>query len=311
MPPPSTLATSSLERSWFGDDVLDLEARAARSVAATAAHAVGLKVFPAVARHLMALLDDPDVTIGALREPIEQDPALAARLLRVANSAAYAPGQPCRSIDEAVLRLGTQRVKAIVAGITAFGMFPADDAAAHRIRAHGAGVAAILGVLGGEWRRGWVGDLFLVGLLHDLGKLAAIQVGEMSYERLPVGVDGYPDRVHRYERLRLGFDHAALGAAILLGWNFDLEVSQVVAWHHRPGRAYAAGGGVGTAVALLRIADRVDFRLRDDPRLDEAFLDELFEHGEVGYVDLSRDVLAAMWPKLVAAHGELQRVLID
>ena len=301
---------SSVEASWFGDDLLAVEGRAAQSGAAAAAQAVGLKVFPAVAQHVMGLLADPHATIGDLRGPIEQDAALASRLLRVANSVAYSRGRPVASIDDAVLRLGHAQVRAIVAGISAFGMFPAEGEVAERLRAHGAGVAAVVGVLGRTWRQEHVGDLFLCGLLHDLGKLAALQVGEVSYADLPRRVLETPDCVHRIERARTGYDHAALGATVLAGWRFDRDVVKTVAWHHRPGRAYAEGGDIGVSVALLRLADQIDYRLRTQPELDQAYLDELTQRGEASYCDLSRDVIEAVWPKLRQAHAEMQAALI-
>ncbi|RZO54597.1 MAG: HDOD domain-containing protein [Sandaracinaceae bacterium] len=303
-------SVNAVEASWFGDDLLEIEGRAAQSVAAAAAQAVGLKVFPAVAQHVMRLLEDPNITIGDLRGPIEQDASLASRLLRVANSVAYSRGRPVNSIDEAVLRLGFDQVRAIVAGISAFGMFPADGDVAHQLRAHGAGVAAVIGVLGRTWRGGHVGDLFLSGLLHDLGKLAALQVGEVAYADLPAKVLSSPDCVHRIERMRTGYDHAALGATVLAGWRFDRDVVKTIAWHHRPGRAYAEGGDIAVAVALLRLADQIDYRLRADPELDEAFLAELAQRGETSYADISRDVLEALWPKLREAHAEMQAALI-
>ena len=110
--------------------------------------------------------------------------------------------------------------------------------------------------------------------------------------------------------MRTGYDHAALGATVLAGWRFDRDVVKTIAWHHRPGRAYAEGGDIAVAVALLRLADQIDYRLRADPELDEAFLAELAQRGETSYADISRDVLEALWPKLREAHAEMQAALI-
>ncbi|MGF1465921.1 MAG: HDOD domain-containing protein [Sandaracinaceae bacterium] len=307
-----TLTEDPVEAEWFGGrGDLRLRPDAVRSVAAAAAQAVGVKVFPAVARHVMSLLADERCTIRSLRVAIEQDPGLAGRLLRVANCAAYTRGTACRSIDDAVLRLGYRQVRGIVAGITAFGMFPTACPVGHAVRAHSAGVAAILGVLGRAWRTGDAGDLFLVGLLHDLGKLAGLQVGEFPYNDLEDDDLRAPDRVHVWERARAGYDHAALGAAVLHGWRFDSVVVRTVAAHHDPGLAYAEDGGVGLGVALLRLAEAIEYQLHRGPELDADFLDEVGRSGECSYAGFSREVLYGMWPRLAACHHELQAALID
>src|ERR1700744_6358274 len=90
-PPPlpasqQKLAESIREDLWFGDDDPKRTAEeASRSTAAAAALAAGLKPFPIVAQRVMTLLADPDTPVVKVRKAIEQDPALAASLLRVAN----------------------------------------------------------------------------------------------------------------------------------------------------------------------------------------------------------------------------------
>lgn len=301
-----------LESEWFAEDgVLGLNPRAARSVAAAAAQAVGLKTFPAVAQHVLGLVSDPDVAIGDLRGAIEQDAALAGRLLRVANCSAYTRTSRCKSIDDAVLRLGTNRVKNLVAGIAAFGMFPAESAFATEVRAHSAGVAAVVAQLGRHWRDGYSGDLFLLGLLHDLGKLASLQVGDLPYPELTDEERAQPDRVHRWEQERVGYDHAALGATVLHGWRFDHALIEAVAWHHEPGRAMQAPGDVGLAVALLRLADGIDYALRDGPTPDREVIGALARSGAADYAGFDAPTLESLWTELADVHHEVQSALIE
>src|SRR4051812_47554640 len=105
------LAESVREELWFGDDD---PARswlsASQSLATAAVAAAGLKPFPTVAQRVMKLLSDPDVKVSKIRAAIEQDPALAARLLRVTNSAVYGTATPCKNIEDAIVRLGSRTV---------------------------------------------------------------------------------------------------------------------------------------------------------------------------------------------------------
>ena len=304
------LAESIREDLWFGDDDPQRTAQeASKSLAAAAAVAAGLKPFPVVAQRVMTLLADPDTPVVKVRKAIEQDPALTARLLRVANSALYSPAVACRSVEDAVMRLGSRTVTEIVVSLATLGMFSdAKSGYGAAFRNHCVGVAAVGRVLGTEWRYKGVEHVFLSGLLHDIGKLLAMQVGEIRYEALdPVAVTT-PDQVHMHERAFAGYDHAVLGAHVLERWKLPDEIAKVVALHHQPGRAFAIGGNVALGVALLRLADNIDFQIRKSRDLDEAYVETLVRDGAAEYTQFSQDVLRAMWPKFIAAHDEALRI---
>lgn len=314
-PPPlpaaqQRLAESIREDLWFGDDdPLRTAQQASRSLAAAAALAAGLKPFPVVAERVMTLLADPDMQVVKVRKAIEQDPALTARLLRVANSALYAPALACRSVEDAVLRLGVRAVTEIVVTLATLGVF-ADAKKGYGLsfRNHCLGVAAVARVLGTEWRHQGVDHLFLSGLMHDIGKLLAVQVGEIRYEALDPSALASPDQVHVHERAFAGYDHAVLGAHVLERWRLPDEIARVVALHHQPGRAFAIGGNLGVGVALLRLADEVEFQIRRDRELDERFVEHLLRDGAAEYSQLSSDLLRAMWPKFLTAYDEALRL---
>ncbi|HEY0463633.1 MAG TPA: HDOD domain-containing protein [Polyangiaceae bacterium] len=304
------LAESIREDLWFGDeDPQRTMEEASRSLAAAAAMAAGLKPFPIVAQRVMTLLADADTPVIKVRKAIEQDPALAARLLRVANSALYAPTVACRSVDDAVMRLGSRTVSEIVASLATLGLFAdAKQGFGALFRSHCVGVAAVARVLGSEWRHKGVEHVFLSGLMHDIGKLLAMQVAEIRYEALEPTAITTPDQIHVHERAFAGYDHAVLGAHVLERWKLPHEISAVVALHHQPGRAFAIGGNIGLGVALLRLADDIEFQIRRERALDEAYVETLIRDGAAEYTQFSRDVLRAMWPKFIVAYDEAQRI---
>src|SRR5436190_1391424 len=84
---------------------------------------------------------------------------------------------------------------ALVAGLRPFNTTTKNSA---RIRDHLVGVAAIARLLGLEWGN-QAGAIFACGLLHDIGKLLLIQVGEIDYDALPAPMLARPDRSHLYE----------------------------------------------------------------------------------------------------------------
>ncbi len=303
---PERLADSVLESLWYGEaDSAHADYQASRSLAAAIGRAGALKPLPGSTAEVLRLLSDPTCAVPRLVHALERDTATSARLLQIANSAFFRPTSPCISTAHALVRLGNRTVGEIVLGIAALGMF--DDAAgvAGTIVDHCVGVGAIARTLATEWSMKETDGVFVSGMLSDLGKLFAYQTKEVDYSKLHDDALEQPDRVHGFERLWVGWDHAVLGGHIVASWQLPLAVCQSVAWHHQPGRAYAEGGTIGLTVALLRMADACEYQLRVSPEVDEAFIDQLAACGAASYAGISRDVLAAMWPKLVASRNEM------
>ena len=73
---------------------------------------------------------------------------------------------------------------------------------------------------------------FTAGLLHDIGQLVLVnEKPEIYLAMLGAALDG--DDLVAHERAAFGFDHAELGEALAMRWNFPLEIQQAIAWHHQ------------------------------------------------------------------------------
>jgi putative nucleotidyltransferase with HDIG domain len=301
------LAETVSEELWFGDpDPERGELDASRSLAAHAGRATGLRPFPATAAEVLSLLRRPDYAMGKLEGLITSDASLASRFLSVANSAVYRRLSPCNTVRAALVRLGSQSVRDVVAGIATMSMFADVNGTGVGIRNHSAGVAAIGRTLAYEWRLKEAEQLFLCGLLHDVGKLLLLQSGDNFYDG-PTG--DVADQVHLQERKKLGYDHAVLGAHVLEHWKIPAPVPQIVAWHHQPARAFQLGGTIGVMVALLRVADEIEYQLRRETKLDEAFVEGLARQGAASYVGFEASDLRAVWSLVVDARAEIVAIL--
>lgn len=264
-----------------------------------------IRPFPMVARQVLSLLGNEDYRTADLEGVIMKDPALSATFLRIANSALYRTLVPCESVLMACARLGRNTVREIVVGVATMDMFRDVKSRGATIRNHCAGTAAIARTLADEWRLRSGDQLFLTGLLHDIGKLLCMQAGIESYDGLPPDALDSPDRLHLVERDRLGYDHAMLGAHVLANWKIPEPIAQVVAFHHQPERAYAGGGTVGMQVAMIRLADRLEYRLRQDSAVNEAVIEELSHSLEARHVGFSAADLRATWGRMIDSRDEV------
>ena len=105
-----------------------------------------LPMLPRTAHRVLEVAEDEGADAKALAALVEQDPTMAARLLRTANSAAYAPEEPIVSLQQAVARLGLQTVRAIAFASAAQGsVFRSSDGArrVERLWRHSAAAACL------------------------------------------------------------------------------------------------------------------------------------------------------------------------
>jgi HD-like signal output (HDOD) protein len=295
------LSTSILEELWFGeDDPKSSDEAAASSMAAKLAELEGLRPFPAIVQRVMEYVSRPDFDVRRLETMIEEDPALAGKVLRVANSAAFAGSQPVPSIREAAVRLGARQISDVAASIAAMAMFKDVKGVGRAIRDHMVTTAMLVRVLGSRKERASPAG-YLTGLMHDMGKLLLLQTEDETYEAA-LGKVKNTDEVHLREREMLGFDHAVLGGHVLKIWGLPDPIPRVVAWHHQPMRAYEEGGEVGLTVALIRVADQIEPLLRAHAGLDSPQLKRIAANSDCAHAGLRERDFADLWSDLEDAH---------
>jgi HD-like signal output (HDOD) protein len=297
------LATSVLEELWFGeDDPKASDEAAANSLAAKLAELEGLRPFPAVVQRVMEYVRRPDFEIRQLQMMIEEDPSLSAKVLRVANSAAFAGAQPVASIRDAAVRLGARAVSDVTASVAAMALFKDMKGAGRVVRDHMVATAMVARVLSSR-KESASPSAYITGLLHDAGKLLLMQTEDAAYEAL-LGQITNPDEIHLRERELLGFDHAVLAGHTLKQWGLPDPIPRIVAWHHQPSRAYEEGGEVGLTVALLRIADQLEPMLKTRQPADAAKLKRLCANSDCAHAGIAQHDLMALWPELEDAHRD-------
>jgi putative nucleotidyltransferase with HDIG domain len=300
------LSTSVLEELWFGeDDPAVADAKAAQSLAAHLAELEGLRPFPVVVQKVIACVAHPDFRTEQVRDLIEEDPALAARILRVANSVAFRARVPCASIQDAIVRMGARTVADLASGMAAMTAFADLKGAGKAVREHCVGTAAIVRALAYRMSDGVDPAVaFLVGLLHDIGKLLILQTRHQSYAELVAATAGTPDELHLQEREFLGYDHAVLGGHVLAKWGLPNPVPKIVCWHHQPARAYKEGGSLAVLVAVVRVADVIDTLVASERLTDGAALKRLAAGSDAVHGGIREQDIVATFSEASALRGE-------
>ena len=309
-PPARTtkISESILEELWFGeDDAHAINAQAAASFAAALADLEGLRPFSEVARRVLEQVADKNFEVGRLQAIIEQDPALATKVLRLANSAAFRPREACVSIKQAIMVLGSRTLSEVATSLSMMAMFSDMSGIGRSVRDHCASTGALVRALALH-RSNTGSSSFIVGLLHDFGKLLLIQAQPATYLKIHGNQIADADTIHLREREVLGFDHAVLGAHILRKWGLPDPVPKIVAWHHQPARAFAEGGQVAQLVALVRLAEKIDRFLGQESRPSKEEIERIAQAPECEYLGFGARDLEEIWDELRQVKQEAEQI---
>ena len=212
-----------------------------------------------IIQRILELMSREEANRNELAALVSRDPSLAARLLGLANSPFFAPTKAITTIPQALMLLGFSHVRDIVVGLSLWESLEAKDARARKRREslwlHSVAVAGAARQLA-EHVGSDGGLAFVVGLLHDIGKLVlGLRFGETYWAILDDAEERRCDLV-ALEHYWFGCDHAEVGRWLLDAWSLPPTMGIGVAHHHLPLRAHSFKGTI-PAVAAVTAADRL------------------------------------------------------
>lgn len=240
-------------------------------LARLASGALALPLLPRVATEIMAIVRDPEADAAALARLIHQDPALAAHVLRIANSPAFLPRTPIVSLQQAITRLGFGTLGEIaLAASLQGGVFrvPGFEDELALIWKHALGSASFAREVARQ-RRCNVESAFLCGLLHTIGKPAVLQTC----------IDIAAERRERPERpvlVALAEElHCEVGRVVAERWALPTVVVNAIATY----RDYDSAPEAALEPMITSIADRLAREMiRPDGDLESLRTDPAFTH---------------------------------
>jgi putative nucleotidyltransferase with HDIG domain len=238
-----------------------------------------LPALPSIVLDLIHSLGREDVDVKALAEKMSRDQALAAKILRLANSSFYGLAGKVKTVKQAIVVLGFDSARAlavaskVIATIQGDGTRQADVADFWR---HS--IATALCAKNLARQAGLDQDAaFIAGLLHDIGRLVLATRFPAEYarvlddcERLDLTVDAAELRV-------FGLDHQGAGQMLAEAWKFPPLIQRAIGQHHAPASADLGDlpGVVHAANAMVHALDLGSGRHVAVPRLLDAAWDSL------------------------------------
>jgi putative nucleotidyltransferase with HDIG domain len=203
------------------------------------AYAGDLPTLPDIALKVLELAGSDEASARQIEDALQRDQALAARVLRMSNSAYYAMRGTVSTLSHAVVILGTRALRTVVLAACSESLcqhkrssFKDRTLWRHSVAS---GIAARF--IARRCRYAMPEEAFVAGLLHDIGKLVLDVNHREQYKVVVQRAFQTGESFLEIEREVFGFDHAQIGALVARKWDLAVRTREAIEWHHEPDRA--------------------------------------------------------------------------
>lgn len=192
-----------------------------------------LPTLPQVVTKILAMTDSAKVNAVDISK--EMDQSLSAKVLKVANSAYYggrASGK-VNSLHHAIMIIGFDMVKEIVLTASFFHTFKNSEEIEEfkPLWTHSLACALVAKRLGWVYRYEPLDEAYLVGLIHDIGKLVIQQYFPDQYRQIQAKTREGRDPLMAEKEI-MGLTHAEIAGRMAAHWNFQESLVDALAHHH-------------------------------------------------------------------------------
>ncbi len=205
---------------------------------------------------IIQIINDPCSSAKDLKDIIEKDPPLSAKLLKLSNSAFYSYPKEIKGVQEAIVLIGFSAVKELALSQKVCELFRNDDSingySRNALWKHCNAVAILAKLI---YRREFSKsgeNAYIAGLLHDIGIIVEDQFLQNRFKNCVMNAEKEKKNLYQNERELFGFDHLEIGEALAKSWSFPDELIAAIGSHHNPEKT---DGAYRILASTLYVAD--------------------------------------------------------
>jgi putative nucleotidyltransferase with HDIG domain len=256
-----------------------------------------LSTTPALLGRILSLVGDDTKSTEEICDLISYDPAMAQRVLKIANSSFFAHSGQIKDIRQAVLFLGLDRIKSIAVGMTVMHIFPSVGAfRVENLWLHSYEVAFLSSALTEKIAITRPQESFLAGLLHDIGRIVFYSMDHASFLTVET-----TDTMLEQEHAVFGCTHAEAGAWFAEDIGLPNSVVTSIRHHHKP----SAAPDEMNIVSLVSLAEA--FTRTFSPRVEDDGIWTPEHDAIILEFSLSPEDIHSLGNRFGAARGDIER----
>jgi HD-like signal output (HDOD) protein/ActR/RegA family two-component response regulator len=257
-----------------------------RGVVGRIAH---LPALPRTCTRLRDAMMKPNVSVREVARIISDDPAVAAKVLQLVNSAFFRLARRITGLEQAVSYLGFNAIRTLVMSVEVFCAWRSDasigDLNPETLQEKAQRTAAAAQALSSDTT--FADDALLSGLLHNIGYWVLLQECPQELQRAIDVARTNRIALHVAEQEVIGASHAAIGAYLLGVWGLPYPVIEAVAFQHCPQRINQTGFDV---LAALVTAQSLQATQTSEAVVDAGYLQAL--HAPIDWTEAQQRVYA-------------------
>lgn len=191
-----------------------------------------LPTIPIVATKVMRLIESDNVQVDEIAKVVATDPAVAARVLKIANSAFYGCQRQIQTISGAIVVLGFGTLRSLVVAASVKDVYSAYGLSEKLLWEHSFAAAVAARMLAHDTRMANAEEAFLAGLLHDIGKIIMNSIDRDKSQEVVQRCYNENVFFQEIEASVFPFTHAEVGALVVKKWNFPDTLVHAIQYHH-------------------------------------------------------------------------------
>ena len=212
-----------------------------------------LPEIPSLASELNEVIENPMSSAEHIARVVSRSPSLTAVLLKIVNSSFYSLPSKISTVSHAVSLIGTQEISVLALGISVLSVFkniPKETIDMRSFIRHSLVCGLLSRVFAAHKKVPQTEQLFVSGLLHDLGRLILYNYFPDESRNVLARSRNGNKLLYKEEKDYLGCDHAQLGVQLMKQWKLPLILENNILYHHKPSEAPQS-----VPAAIVHLAD--------------------------------------------------------
>ena len=223
---------------------------------------------PNVMVKALSVIKNPSTGIAELAKIMQVDQVISTKTLSLVNSAFYGFRQQITSIQKALVVLGMMKAKNIIMSLALKQMMTAQGS--RELWEHSIKCAVAAEILAKEYRVINPDDAFVIGFLHDIGKMLLNTKNPLKYSKVRYLAQQDNINLVDIEDAQFGTNHCVLGALVSKKWQLPVILTNCIRYHHDPVQS-----SLPTVCGIVYCADRLVQPNMPNPLLDPRIMNKM------------------------------------